>query len=1032
MSLTEFFVRRVQFTGVLFVALLVLGIQSLRTISRTEDPTFPIPTFLIVAVYPGASPTDLEQLVVDPIEARMRELEDVERTEASIEDGLAVVTVEFAINSDADRKYDQVSRELNALRPTLPSDLHRLAITRFNPANVNIVQLALASETAPYAELEAHARQLRDDLRSVSGVRTAETWAYPPRELRVAVDLGRLTALQIPLGQVLGAIQSESMNIPGGSVDIGQRKFNIKTSGSFRSLDEVRETIVASNGSAVVRLADVADVGWGYAEQAHYGRLNGERAVFVTANMKEGENITVVRERIEGVLQRFGERLPPSVTMSLGFDQSRNVARRLRQLGTDFGLAIALVLVTLLPLGLRASGIVMVAIPLSLAIGVALLKVAGFSINQLTIVGFVIALGLLVDDSIVVVENISRHLRQGYKRMEAAIAATRQITAAVLGYTATLTFAFVPLMLLPGGPGKFIRGMPVAVVFAVAASLIVSLTIVPFLASRFLRESSDERGNVFMRLLNRAIDATYTPVLHRALARPRLALGAAAALFVASLGLVPLLGFSLFPKAGTPQFLVTVDAPLGASLAATDSAVRIAERTLVGHPNVASVFANVGRGNPQIYYNVIPRSERTSVGELFVTLHNADPDATPRWLDSLRRVFDEYPAARINVKEFENGPPIDAPIALRITGDDLDTLSAVAARSESLLDATPGTRAVANPLRTLRQDLKLDINRAKAGLLGIATGDVDRTVRMAIAGLPVAVFRETDGDEHDITVRLARGERQTLAALDRVYVPSVRGALVPLKQVAALEFESSPAVIQHFDGERSVTVTADVRTGFNTDRVTKEVLAALEQWQLPDGVAIEAAGEIESRQESFGGLGTAIILATFGILTILILEFHTFRSMLIVASVIPLGVVGGLAALWLGGYTLSFTAMVGFVALVGIEIKNSILLVDFTNQLRAEGMPLDEAIERAGKVRFVPVVLTTLTAIGGLLPLALQGSSLYSPLASVIIGGLVSSTVLSRLVTPVMYKLLAPPLGHAARAVVSTVTLEPRLATSSV
>jgi multidrug efflux pump subunit AcrB len=1014
MSIADFSVRNRQFMLVILLALVAMGVFSLRTIPRAEDPTFPIPTYVVIAVLPGANPTDLEQLVVDPVETRLRELDELKTIRTSIEDGLATVQVEFDANADADRKYEEVLRELNALRPDLPAELLRLETRRFDSGRVNIVQLALVSSTAPYAVLDREARRLKELLARRDGVREADVWAVPEREVRVAIDLGRLSQLRLPLTRVLQAIQGESANIPGGSVDAGRRKFNVKTSGSYQSLDEVRQTVVGGSGSSMIRLQDVATVDWNYAEAKHLGRYNGTRAAFVSASMKNARNISAVRNDVWQVLDEFERDLPASITLARGFDQSRNVEARLSRLGTDFVVAILLVLVTLLPLGWRAAAVTMVSIPLSLAIGVSLLKAFGYTINQLTIVGFVIALGLLVDDSIVVVENIARFLRQGYTRARAAVAATQQITVAVLGTTATLMFAFLPLLMLPGAPGKFIRGMPLAVILTIVASLLVSLTIIPFLASIFLKEERDAHGNVFLRLLNRGIDATYSRVLHRALARPRLTLAAAALLFAGSLALVPVVGFSLFPKAGTPQFLVTVETPDGWSLDETNGVVRQVEQALLARRDVRSVFANVGKGNPQVYYNVTPGSERNNVAELFVLLDRYDGRRTPLVLDSLRQRFDAIPNARVVVKEFENGPPIEAPIALRLTGDNLDTLRLVAGRLERLLDAVPGTRDVVNPLRLNRTDLALDIDRDKAGLLGIPTVEIDRTVRLGIAGLRAGAFRDVDGEEYDITVRLPRGDRQVLSALDQVYVGSVTGAQVPLAQVAALRFESSPPLIQHVDAQRAVTVTSHVRTGFNTDRVTKEVLARLEALSLPAGYRITAAGEIESRQESFGGLGTAILVATFGILAILILEFRTFKGMIIVASVIPLGIVGGILALLAGGYTLSFTAVIGFVALIGIEIKNSILLVDFTNQLRAEGVALHEAIESAGKIRFLPIVLTTLTAIGGLLPLAVQGSSLYSPLALVIIGGLVSSTLLSRLVTPVMYMLLPPAIETRA------------------
>jgi multidrug efflux pump subunit AcrB len=568
-------------------------------------------------------------------------------------------------------------------------------------------------------------------------------------------------------------------------------------------------------------------------------------------------------------------------------------------------------------------------------------------------------------------------------------------------------FAFLPLLFLPGLPGRYIRSMPVAVVYTVLASLLVSLTIIPWLASLLMKEEKDERGNVFFRALDRGIRASYAPVLHRALARPVPTLLVAAALFVGSLALIPAVGFSLFPKAGTPQFAVDIETPIGASLDETDRAARFAERVLAARPEVRAVFTNVGRDNPQIYYNVTPRSENASASQLFVLLNEYAPGRTPALFDTLRTALAAYPGARIELREFENGPPIDAPIAIRVVGPGLDTLRALARKVERVLAATEGTQYVNNPLRLDRTDLVVDVNREKAGLLGVPTVEVDRTLRLGIAGVSAGRFRDSDGEERDITVRLPHaGRRPSAEALDRVYLASMSGAQIPLRQVAQVRFAASPSLIQHFDQERSVTVTSSVQSGFTTDRVTREVLAALDSMPVPEGYRLVAAGEIESRQDSFGGIGSAIIVAVFMIIAILVLEFGTFRSTLIVASVIPLGLVGGIAALFVTGNTLSFTAMIGFVALVGIEIKTSILLVDFTNKLREAGVALDDAIQQAGEVRFVPIVLTTLTAIGGLLPLALQGSSLYSPLAWVIIGGLVSSTVLSRLVTPVMYKLL--------------------------
>jgi multidrug efflux pump subunit AcrB len=1005
-KVADFAVGRPQLTLVLFAMLVAVGLHAFANIPRSEDPSFPMPIYVITAVLPGASPQDLEELVVDPLEDRFRELDDLDEMESVARDGVAVIVVEFAAGADPERKYEEVVRETNAERPNLPTGLERLEVKRIRTSNVSILQLALLSEQASWRELEREAERIEDGLETLAGVKEVSTWAYPESEVRVRLDPEKLERLAVPLGAVLAALAGEAATVPGGAVELGRRRFSLETGSRFESLDAVGGTVLVGDGTRLVRLSDVASVEWGHADETHLGRVDGRRAVFVTVEKQDDENVFDVQARVLARLDELRAALPGEIELLVAFDQSKNVAHRLEGLERDFTLAIGLVLVTLLPLGLRAAGIVMVSIPLSLAIGVALLFAAGFSINQLSIVGFVIALGLLVDDSIVVTENVTRHLRAGATRREAAIAATRQIGVAVLGCTATLMLAFLPLLSLPGGAGQYIRSMPLAVIFTVGASLFVSLTIIPFLASQLLPER--EHGNAALRAFDRAIERSYRPLLHVALTRPWATLAATFAFCAGAFALVPVLGLSFFPKAGLPQFLVQIEGPEGSSLAATDEAARFAEAALRKRPEIARVISNVGRGNPQIYYNVPQAEESTGIGELFVLLHEWDAERSPVLLDELRAELASYPDAKLRVVEFRNGPPLDAPIAIRLFANDLAGLETLAERVAATIASVPGTRYVDNPLQRARTGLAVRIDEELAGRLGVASLDVKNAVRLAVAGLDAGVLRDGSGEEYDVRVTLDTRGRPTLDALDRLSVASRSGAQIPLRQLAAVELDGSPSRIDHFDGARSATVTADVLTAYNNDRVTRAVLERLSAFDWPAGASWEAGGEVEGRQESYAGLGTAVLVAAFGVLAVLVLEFRTFKSTLIVASVIPLGIAGALIALWIAGETLSFTAMIGFIALIGIEVKNSILLVDFTNQLRAQGVGLDEAIERAGRTRFFPILLTTLTALGGLLPLAFEGAPLYSPLAIVIIGGLVSSTLLARLVTPVLYKLLAP------------------------
>lgn len=1007
-DVAAFAVRNWQFTLVAFALLSMLGLNALSSTPRSEDPHFPVPIVIVRAVLPGAEPAEMEQLVADPIEDVLDGLDDVADISSTSLDGAAVVSVEFDWSVNPERKYDEVVREVNAIRANLPQGLTRLEVRRVRTTEVAIMQLALTSDHLPMRRLEKLADRLREQLDRTPGVREARYWGTAGSEVRVALDLPRLAALQLPASAVADALRAAGAETPIGAAHAGDRRFNVKSGGAFRDLQAIADTPVRSVGGQVVRVKDVAQVSWAEQEAQHLTRFNGRRAVFVTVAQKDGADVAKVTAGVEAALAEFRKTLPAGVKLETGFVQAKNVEHRLSRLFRDFGLALALVLITLLPLGFRAGGVVMLSIPLSLLIGLALLQALGFTVNQLTIAGFVLSLGLLVDDSIVVTENIARHLREGQDRVTAAIAGTRQITLAVIGCTATLMFAFLPLLALPAGSGAYIRSLPVTVLCTVGASLLVALTIIPFLASRMLSRHEDPHGNALLQRVNGLIHGVYAPILHRALARPWATVAIVGVICATTVPLLGAIGSSLFPAAETPQFLVRVETADGSSLARTDQALRFVESRLRAEPEVEWVAANLGRGNPQIFYNQQQRETQTSYAEAFVGLKAWKPGRSEQVLDRLRGEFADYPGARISLITFENGPPIEAPIAVRLTGEDLGVLKALAAHAERILKATPGTRDVENPLRLDRTDLDLGVDEAKAAALGVPAGATRRVARLALSGEDAARFRDADGDDYPVRVRLPMSGRNELSALSQLYVPTQGGQSAPLAAVAQPQFRSSPARITRYDRERTVTLTAQVRTGYLTSKVTEDVAARLERdLPLPPGYRLSFGGQAEAQSESFAGLGAAVLVAVFGILAVLVLEFGEFRTALVVAGVIPLGLFGAVAALFVTGNSLSFTATIGLIALIGIEIKNSILLVDFTEQLRRDGVPLRDAIEKAGEVRFLPVLLTSVTAIGGLLPLAFERSGLYSPLAIAIIGGLITSTLLSRVATPVTYWLLS-------------------------
>jgi multidrug efflux pump subunit AcrB len=1006
MDFTEFSIRRWQLTLVLFALLAALGYSAFTSIPRAVDPHFPLPVVTITAIQPGADASEMEQTVAKPIEEVMQGLEDVKDVVSNNVDGATVIRAEFDWSGDPDRYFNDSVREITAIRSRLPAELARLDFKKMRTTNASVLQIALVSDNASWRRMEKYGRDISEALSRYAAVRESEVIGLPQPEVTVAIKPGRLAELHIPASAIADAVKLGGADVSSGAVTSGMRRFNVEAGGAFKNLDAIRALPLRSTEGTLVRVGDVADVYWGSEEPHTHLYHNGKRAVWIIANQKQGTDATKLSKLLVEEIAKQEKFLPPDMKIVKQFDQSRDIAKRLRELARDFAIALGLVMITLLPLGWRAAAIVMVSIPLSLASGLLAIYATGYNLNQLVVAGFILSLGLLVDDSIVVIENISRHLRMGKDRIQAAIDGAKEIRLAVLGSTGVLVFAFFPMLFLPEGAGQYTRSFIASIIFTVSASMIVSLTIIPFLASRLLKRDADEHGNALLRWLMHNIDHFYRPLLHRALEQPRRYVWGALALTIAAFGLVPVLGFSLFPNADTSYFRVQIDAEQGTSLDRTGEIVRQVSDILAKEPSIQIRAENVGRRNPTVFYNVFDNAETTTSGEVLAIMDRWRGEESSAMVERLRKKLDAISGARVRLVLFQNGAPLNAPVSFDVVGPDLGVLKTLAAKVQKVLHDTPGTRDVVNPVATDRVDLDMRIDDAKAALLDIPGGSPRRTIRLALSGERAGTYRDSEGDSYPVTVRLPIGDSQPVSALDSIYVPTRNGAAVALAEITDPQLVSVPPVIKRRNLERVVDVSAQLQPGFIPSRVTREAKAKLDQIKLPPGYRISVGGEAEKINDTFSGFGPVILIALFIIFAILVAEFGEFREALVVAGVIPLGTFGGLLALLVTGNSLSFLAVIGFVALIGIEIKNSILLVDFTSQLRARGMALREAIEQAGEVRFLPVLLTSVTAIGGLLPLAFFGGSLYGPLAIVLIGGLISSTLLSRIVTPAMYLLV--------------------------
>ncbi|TBO43968.1 efflux RND transporter permease subunit [Pedobacter kyonggii] len=1013
MKITNFAVKNYQFTLIIFVLVAVVGLLTLFTMPRSEDPTTHPPQYLVTVIYPGTSPKDMEEQVVKPIENKVYGLENIDKILTTVEDGVAAIQIKFKYGVDVDNKYQEISTEINALKNgELPKDIYQIKTEKIASSDVKIIQVALISNTASSKILRDNADKLKTQLEKITNLREVKYTGMPEQEIRIDMQLDKLAQLKIPLNLVIGSLQSEAADIPGGSINIDSKVFNVKTSGKFKNVEDVANTIIYNSNGKIIYLKDVAHVSYMDGTINHITRINGQRCILVTSSMKNNVDISQVKKEYTPVLEQFSQTLPQNIKMVKNFDQADMVSKRLGHLGFDFGLAILLVVVTLLPLGFRPSLIVMISIPLSLALGLIAMNLLGFSLNQLSIVGLVVALGLLVDDSIVVVENIERWLREGHSRKDAILKGTKQIGAAVVGCTATLVIAFLPLAFLPDMAGEFIRSLPMAIITSVLASMIVALTLVPFIGSKILKTHTHGEGNYFLKKLQGFLTWSYRGIMPLALKWPKVTISMSIALSVLAFLLFPLAGFKLFPTSEKPMFLINIKMPLQANIPESDNATKLVEMELKKHKEIVYYTSNVGKGNPQIYYNVHQQDIKPDFAQIFVQLEEeTSPNDKTELIKTLRSKFTDFPYAKIEVKDFEQGTPIEANIVVRIFGENQDTLRSLSFKVEELLRKHPGTFFINNELNTYKSDVKIKIDKAKARTLGVLTSDIDKVIRLAVAGMTVGDYIDDRGDSRNVVITIPRDKFSNLNALKNLYVNNIQGAPIQIDQIATIGLETSPTAINHFNKSRFAKVTSLTKDNVLANDILKDIVPELNKLKMPKGYYYKLSGEAESEGDALGGnFLSVIILSTFLFIAVLLLQFKTFKGIIIVLSIIPLGVLGGVIFLLMTGNPMSLVSIIGFIGLSGIQVKNSLLLVDFTNQLREDGKSIDESIHIAGETRFLPVVLTSITAICGLIPIAMNPNPQIAPLAIVLIGGLISSTILSRIVTPVMYKLIPPQL----------------------
>ncbi len=1006
MLISRIALRNPEFTIMVFLVLLFMGIFAYISMPRYESPQLDIPGMNLIITYPGASPEDIERIVIDPLEEAISEIDKINKLTSDIRDGFATLRVEFYLTEDKINKNNEVIQKLTRVQSTLPEGVSIRTI-EFSVSNIQILQVGLLSETAGYERMRLEAEKLEEKLELLKGIKGVDIEADLAKKLTIDLDFAKLAKYQISPGQVAQLIKNNNLNLPAGSVRIGNKTFNLQTSGNYQSLEAIENTILKSTNQQPLYIKDIAKVYFKYPHPEYLARAKGKRAVFVSVFPQENVNALNTIAQAKEIISEFQMELPADMELEILFDQSISINAKVNLLFENLWQGILVVgFFILLFFNLRASLLVMTAIPLSFLISLICADYAGFGLQFMSIAGLIIALGLLVDNAIVVVENVYHFIKEGHSRNKAAQMAIEQVGWPIVSSTATTVLAFVPLLNIRSLPGEYVRSMPLTLIFTLLASLFVALTFTPFLSSRLLKDTGKQRDSKVQQAIQFFIENYYRHLLDFCLKIRWLVLLVALTILGGALMLGSTLGVSFFPRDDAPIFAVSISAPQGTVLEETDKAVKFAEKVLDAFKEIDYYVSNVGYGNPPMI-NVIRRNEKqTSSGQIMVFLKEVNFERRDEIILKIREKFKSYTEADIELKEILLGPPVAAQISVELYGDDIQVLKQIAGDVEAMILSTPQTVNVYNPLRNFKNSLKLNINHLAAANQGVQISDIDQNVRIAVAGTKVSEYRDAQQELYDVYVQMERSEDFLRPSdLERIYVNSLSGRLVPLSQVAQLEFSNSPEKINHDLKRRTFAVNADVEAGVNVDKKTQEILEKLEQYKFPKGYTYSMGGELKSRNESFGDLFRSLMVALLGIFTVLVLQFRSYLQPLIIFVAIPLSLIGAVLGLFLAGYSFSFTAFLGIISLVGIVVNDSIILIDLTNIYMKEGMGKEKAIRRAAEHRFVPILLTSLTTIGGLLPLTLRGGLFWAPMGWCIIGGLTTSTLLILVVVPVLYSL---------------------------
>ncbi len=993
--------------------IIILGIVSLSGLPIDLFPEIEIPVAVVATSYSGAGPQEIENLISKRIEGAVATVGNIDKVSSISSQGSSLVIAQFDFGTDMDFAALEIREKVDLVKGALPDDANQPIVIKMDPNAMPIVQIAL-SNSGNLEGLQSLAEDtFQQRFERLEGVASVSIGGGLVDEIRISVDPWKLSDYGLSMGQLSQILASSNINLPGGTAKDGGMELSIRVMGEFSSVEEIRDLPISLNSGAIITLGDVADVELTHKDISSISRTNGKDSINMSIQKQSGGNTVQIADKINREVEKLKDEYP-NIGIEVVLDSSTFIKDSINNVVKNVivGSIFAILILYIFLKNIRTTLIIGVAIPFSLIASFILLYLNGITLNMMTLGGLALAVGMLVDSAIVVLENIYRFRTQGYSREDAAIQGASEVGLSITASTLTTIAVFLPIIFVKGMVGILFKDFALTVTLSLVASLLVALTFIPMLSSEILKVDSDDEGTgkkkrldfIYKRFdgLYTRIEKLYIRVLNFGLEHRRTTIVFSIALFFLGIASLVGVGMEFFPATDEGSLFINMDLPLGSDIYQVDNMAQAIGGKLVEIPEVDVVFTNIGSSG------MMGMDRGSNTGTISINLVDLKERkrSTREVSDEIRKFLKDIPGAEFSVSEGSQMGPMGAgdPVNIIIKGSELDTLEEISKDIKDIVQSVEGTRDVKTSLSDAVPELEILVNKENAARYGLSTSQIASAIRTSVAGTTATKYKD-EGEEIDVVIRGEENIGDSISNIEQLNITTPMGLNIPISQVAKVSVVKGPVSINRENQERTVSVTSQI-SGRDLRSITREIEKELLVYQFPNGYYYEIGGENEQMMEAFGQLLLALLLATILIYMVMAAQFESLIHPFIIMFTIPLAFAGGALALFLTRTPFGVTAFIGVIMLSGIVVNNGIVLIDYINILRRQGKEKYEAIRIAGPVRLRPILMTTLTTVLGLVPLALKigtGAETQAPMAIVVIGGLTFSTVLTLVFVPTIY-----------------------------